>query len=258
MFNLHASRDYSFSFNSSLMSSSLVNQYENYFLKYSVARKYYLPSSTYRPFFLDLLTSSAATGSLNSPNLLYFANYSRYLNLPNSVGVTAPVPIYSGALTYLRPFTESLSYAHNSVNPLVFYFDVSARREYLLYALNSPRVYNNLNNLGAALQALTDTTRRAVSGREELNPHYNTPRYFSTDAMPQVSQYQPLKKGIVNMIRIQADKAVAMPTDTRLQILAVSKDIIHSWAIPAAGIKIDCIPGYSSHRVAIFTLSGIY
>lgn len=37
-----------------------------------------------------------------------------------------------------------------------------------------------------------------------------------------------MRKGIVNMIRIQADKAVAMPTDTRLQILAVSKDIIHS------------------------------
>jgi heme/copper-type cytochrome/quinol oxidase subunit 2 len=49
-----------------------------------------------------------------------------------------------------------------------------------------------------------------------------------------------------------------MPIDTRLQLLAVSRDIIHSWAIPSAGIKIDCIPGYSSHRVAIFLLSGIY
>jgi heme/copper-type cytochrome/quinol oxidase subunit 2 len=51
---------------------------------------------------------------------------------------------------------------------------------------------------------------------------------------------------------------VAIPTETRLQILAVSRDIIHSWAIPSAGIKIDCIPGYSSHRVALFLLSGIY
>jgi hypothetical protein len=32
----------------------------------------------------------------------------------------------------------------------------------------------------------------------------------------------------MNMIRIQADKAVAMPIETRLQILALSKDIIHS------------------------------
>jgi hypothetical protein len=40
--------------------------------------------------------------------------------------------------------------------------------------------------------------------------------------------YQPLRKGITNMIRIHADKAVAMPIDTRLQLLAVSRDIIHS------------------------------
>lgn len=70
--------------------------------------------------------------------------------------------------------------------------------------------------------------------------------------------YKSLRRGITNMIRIQADKAVAMPTDTRLQILAVSKDIIHSWSIPSAGVKIDCIPGYSSHRVVIFSLSGVY
>lgn len=72
------------------------------------------------------------------------------------------------------------------------------------------------------------------------------------------SQYKQMRKSISNMIRIQADKAVAMPTDTRIQLLTVSKDIIHSWAIPSAGIKIDCIPGYSSHKVTIFLLSGVY
>jgi heme/copper-type cytochrome/quinol oxidase subunit 2 len=44
----------------------------------------------------------------------------------------------------------------------------------------------------------------------------------------------------------------------RLQVLASSRDVIHSWAVPSAGIKIDCVPGYSSHRVMIFLLSGIY
>ena len=63
---------------------------------------------------------------------------------------------------------------------------------------------------------------------------------------------------MANMIRIQNDKAVSMPVDTRIQFLTVSKDIIHSWAIPSAGIKIDCIPGYSSHKITIFFLSGIY
>jgi heme/copper-type cytochrome/quinol oxidase subunit 2 len=49
-----------------------------------------------------------------------------------------------------------------------------------------------------------------------------------------------------------------MPIETRLHLLASSKDVIHSWAIPSAGIKIDCVPGYSSHRVVIFLVSGIF
>ena len=72
------------------------------------------------------------------------------------------------------------------------------------------------------------------------------------------SQYRPMKKGVVNMIRLQATNAIAMPTEIRLHILASSKDVIHSWAIPSAGIKIDCVPGYSSHRVAIFLTHGIF
>lgn len=66
------------------------------------------------------------------------------------------------------------------------------------------------------------------------------------------NQYRPMKKGISNMIRLHATGAIAMPTEMRIQILASSKDVIHSWAIPSAGIKIDCVPGYSSHRVIIF------
>jgi len=72
------------------------------------------------------------------------------------------------------------------------------------------------------------------------------------------NQYRPMKKGVTNMIKLQATGAIAMPIEIRLHILASSKDVIHSWAIPSAGIKIDCVPGYSSHRVAIFLNSGIF
>lgn len=72
------------------------------------------------------------------------------------------------------------------------------------------------------------------------------------------SQYRPMKKGITNMIRLHATGAIAMPIEIRLHILASSRDVIHSWSIPSAGIKIDCVPGYSSHRVTIFLVSGIF
>jgi len=80
---------------------------------------------------------------------------------------------------------------------------------------------------------------------------------YSTPNLQQ-NQYRPMRKGITSMVRLHATGAVAIPTEIRIHILASSKDVIHSWSIPSAGIKIDCIPGYSSHRVTIFFNSGIY
>jgi len=72
------------------------------------------------------------------------------------------------------------------------------------------------------------------------------------------SQYRPLRKGLMNMVRLQMSGTMALPTGTRLQVMASSKDVIHSWAIPSAGVKIDCIPGYTSHRIMIFFNPGVY
>jgi len=42
------------------------------------------------------------------------------------------------------------------------------------------------------------------------------------------NQYRPIRKGINNMIRLHASGAIAMPIEIRIQILASSKDVIHS------------------------------
>jgi heme/copper-type cytochrome/quinol oxidase subunit 2 len=41
-------------------------------------------------------------------------------------------------------------------------------------------------------------------------------------------QHRPLKKSITNMLRLHGTGAIAMPVDVRLQILASSRDVIHS------------------------------
>jgi heme/copper-type cytochrome/quinol oxidase subunit 2 len=92
----------------------------------------------------------------------------------------------------------------------------------------------------------------------QLMGYRNDYKALNRNASLYKSQYRPMKKGVVNMLRLQATNAIAMPTEIRLHILASSKDVIHSWAIPSAGIKIDCVPGYSSHRIAIFLTHGIF
>nr|ACX30947.1 cytochrome c oxidase subunit 2 [Moneuplotes minuta] len=256
VFNLNASRDYSYTFNTATSALKLVNQYENYFFKYSHARKFYLPSYFYTPFFYNLKQSSALNGSL-----LINQNLNSYVSLINALvkmrDKTSNFGFsfhWAGALTQTRPYLETYDLSTNQVSPLISLTDIESRKNYLINTLKNTTGRTTTTNLKHLIQNWVQT--------KQLNPHnlnfYKPIDYTFNTPVPLVSQYQPLRKGIVNMIRIQADKAIAMPTDTRLQILAVSKDIIHSWAIPAAGIKIDCIPGYSSHRVAIFTLSGIY
>jgi len=53
---------------------------------------------------------------------------------------------------------------------------------------------------------------------------------FQNENLSEISknQYRPLRKGITNMIRLHATGAMALPIEIRLQILASSKDVIHS------------------------------
>jgi cytochrome c oxidase subunit 2 len=42
---------------------------------------------------------------------------------------------------------------------------------------------------------------------------------------------------------LQVDKALLVPADTALRFLITSVDVIHSWAVPSLGIKVDALPG---------------
>ena len=50
-----------------------------------------------------------------------------------------------------------------------------------------------------------------------------------------------LKPGDLRLL--ETDQAVVLPVETNIKILVTSTDVIHSWALPAYGIKQDAIPG---------------
>jgi cytochrome c oxidase subunit 2 len=49
--------------------------------------------------------------------------------------------------------------------------------------------------------------------------------------------------GLKSLRLLLTDNQVFLPTKTHIQILVTSEDVIHSWAVPSLGIKIDCVPG---------------
>ena len=62
------------------------------------------------------------------------------------------------------------------------------------------------------------------------------------------SGYTTINPEIGNQRRLRVTKGICLPADIPMHGIFGSKDVIHSWALPALGLKIDCIPGYSSHR----------
>lgn len=173
----------------------------------------------------------------------YLSNNNKIVNLPFYLTNNPSNPLINeikSSFLFLDPINLNNEYSRdiyfNSLNFFNFnvvkslltsysdFLNLSLINDYLLYYFFNDKVTNNLQ--------------------------YNSELYKN--------QFRPMKKGITNMIRLQATGAIAMPIEIRLQLLASSKDVIHSWAIPSAGIKIDCVPGYSSHRVMIFLVSGIF
>ncbi len=42
---------------------------------------------------------------------------------------------------------------------------------------------------------------------------------------------------------LETDNAVVLPVDTNIRLLTTATDVLHSWAMPAMGVKLDAIPG---------------
>lgn len=57
---------------------------------------------------------------------------------------------------------------------------------------------------------------------------------------------------------LEVDNRVVLPTHTHIRILVTSTDVLHSWAIPSLGIKIDACPGRLNQISTFINRAGVY
>ncbi|HTK83521.1 MAG TPA: cytochrome c oxidase subunit II [Patescibacteria group bacterium] len=57
---------------------------------------------------------------------------------------------------------------------------------------------------------------------------------------------------------LSTDNAVVVPVDTNIQVLVTASDVIHSWSVPAFGVKIDAVPGRTNETWMRITKTGTY
>jgi len=65
-----------------------------------------------------------------------------------------------------------------------------------------------------------------------------------------------LTKGSFRLLEV--DNRVVLPTNTHIRLLVTSADVIHSWAIPSFGIKIDATPGRLSQGSLLIKREGVF
>lgn len=60
---------------------------------------------------------------------------------------------------------------------------------------------------------------------------YNFDSYMLTEVQP----------GQLRVLEV--DERLVLPTNTLIRLLVTASDVIHSWAVPALGVKMDAVPG---------------
>lgn len=67
---------------------------------------------------------------------------------------------------------------------------------------------------------------------------------------------QDLNKGFFRLL--DTDEHLILPSNTPIRLLITASDVIHSWSIPALGIKMDAIPGRLNQVGIEIYRSGLY
>lgn len=218
--------------------------YTNYLLSFDKVVRFNLNNLSY----LNNINSFFSNNKNYFSTLNYFNNYYNYLSLLNNVLVKKNLFIKVLLLN---------NWNYNIINSFNLKFNNKILMDWKSILFNNTNInYYKDYNLYYYFR-FSSFLEYSDFFIKYTHSKYNLRNLLNYDSIKK-TQYNHMRKSINNMLRLQNDKAICMPTDTRIQLLTWSKDIIHSWAIPSAGIKIDCIPGYSSHKVFNLTLSGIY
>lgn len=57
---------------------------------------------------------------------------------------------------------------------------------------------------------------------------------------------------------LEVDNKIVVPSNTHVRVIVTAADVVHSWAVPSLGIKIDGIPGRLNQTNFVATREGVY
>jgi len=65
-----------------------------------------------------------------------------------------------------------------------------------------------------------------------------------------------LEKGDLRLLEV--DNAVVLPVNTHVRVIVTAADVLHCWALPSAGVKMDACPGRLNQTSLFFKRTGTF
>ena len=57
---------------------------------------------------------------------------------------------------------------------------------------------------------------------------------------------------------LEADHRMVVPAESPVRVLVTAEDVLHSWALPALGVKVDAVPGRLNQATFILDRPGVF
>jgi cytochrome c oxidase subunit 2 len=57
---------------------------------------------------------------------------------------------------------------------------------------------------------------------------------------------------------LEVDNRVVLPVNTHIRVLITAADVLHSWAIPSLGVKLDACPGRLNQTSLFVLREGVF
>jgi len=138
-----------------------------------------------------------------------------------------------------------------TVIPSVIIFFIALPALLLIYALETPMAAPALT-----VKAIGHQWYWSYEYTDHLDPEifqdYNTGFTFDSYMLPE----DRLTLGQRRLLEV--DKAPVLPVETQIRIVVTSSDVLHSWALPSLGVKMDAIPGRLNQFYLYIPYSGLY
>ena len=85
----------------------------------------------------------------------------------------------------------------------------------------------------------SEMTIKAVGHQWYWSYEYPDHGRFTFDA--QMVPDEEIKPGQLRLL--ETDNAVVLPVDTTIRVIVTAETVLHAWAVPAFGVKLDAVPG---------------